>query len=97
LALPADLLTDSERREWAIRNHVSRELPELGIGSFIAGSGIESMRRIAVSAPSYSSDRAAVVYAEFVCGGACGEGFLVRLQRQAEGWRLWRVKMLWIS
>ena len=97
LALRADLLTDSELREWAIRNHVSRELPELGVGIFIARSGIESMRRIAVSAPSYSSDRAAVLYAEFVCGGACGEGFLVRLQRQPEGWTVWRVKMLWIS
>ena len=96
-ALPADLLSDAERQAWVVRNRVSREIPELGAGVFIGSGGIESVPRIAVSTPSYSSDRAAVLYAEFVCGGLCGEGFLVRLHREPEGWRVSRVDGRWIS
>jgi hypothetical protein len=97
LALAADLLSDSERRAWVVRNHVSREIPELGAGIIMGRGGIESTPRIAVSAPSYSSDRNAVLYAEFLCGGSCGEGLLVRLRRENRGWTVSRVDMLWIS
>ena len=97
LALPADLLSDPERQVWMVRNHVSRDIPELGAGIFLGRGCIESVPRIAVSAPSYSSDRTAVLYAEFVCGGLCGEGFLVRLRREPEGWAVWRVDGRWIS
>jgi hypothetical protein len=96
-ALPEDLLSDAERQAWVVRNGVSREIPELGAGIFIGRGGIESVPRIAVSAPSYSSDRAAVLYPEFVCGGLCGEGFLVRLHREPEGWRVSRVDGRWVS
>jgi hypothetical protein len=97
LALPADMLSDAEQRAWAIRNHVAREIPELGAGIFLGRGSIESAPRIAVSAPSFSSDRRAVLYAEFWCGGACGEGHLVRLRREPEGWRVSRVDRRWIK
>jgi hypothetical protein len=97
LSLLADLLSDAERQAWVVRNHVSREIPELGAGIFTGRGGIESSPRIAVSAPSFASNRTAVLYAEFVCGGLCGEGFLVRLRREHQGWIVWRVKQLWIS
>jgi hypothetical protein len=95
--LPADLLSDAERPAWVARNHVSREIPELGGGIFMGRGGIESVPRIAISAPSYPSDRTAILYTEYVCGGTCGEGFLVRLRREAEGWAVWRVDARWIS
>jgi hypothetical protein len=95
--LPADLLSDAERTAWTVRNRISRDIPELGGGIFTGRGNRESVPRMAVSAPSYSSDRAAVLYAEFVCGGACGEGFLVRLRREHGRWTVWRVNALWIS
>jgi hypothetical protein len=96
-ALPSDLLSAAERQAWVVRNHISREIPELGAGIFMGRGSIESVPRIAVSAPSYSSDRAAVLYAEFVCDGLCGEGLLVRLRRGTDGWTVRRVDVRWIS
>jgi hypothetical protein len=97
LRVPTDLLSDAERQAWVVRNLVSRDIPELGSGIFTGRGGIESVPRIAVSAPTYSSDRAAVLYVEFVCGGLCGEGLLVRLRREDEGWTVLHVKRRWIS
>ena len=53
---------------------------------------------IRLSAISFTDDRQdALVYRMFYCGGLCGEGHILRLQRTPAGWRVVRSVMLWIS
>jgi hypothetical protein len=98
LSVAQGLLIAEELPAWIAANRLSRRIPELAIaGVFTGRGGIEPLRRIAISAPSHSSDRVAVLYAMFVCGETCGEGLLVRLRREDERWIAWRVQQLWIA
>jgi len=99
-ALRAELLTPAERAAWQIANRRSREIPDLGI------AGVSIARRTAppqlcpavgVTTPAYPTPISAVVYSDFVCGGACGEGWLIRLTKSGDRWSINGEEQLWIS
>jgi hypothetical protein len=53
---------------------------------------------VRLSAISFSGDRReALVYAGYTCGGLCGEGVIIRVVRVADGWRVARSMMVWVS
>jgi hypothetical protein len=51
----------------------------------------------AFSAPAYSSDGRALVYATYYCGPACGYGWIFLMEKSDERWRVRGVNLLWIS
>jgi hypothetical protein len=46
--------------------------------------------------PGYVDDRA-LVYAGYVCGGLCGEGWLLVLTKEGDRWTVRSAAQLWIS
>lgn len=53
---------------------------------------------IAFSRVGFNADRSqARVYIEHTCGGLCGTGHYVLLEKGAEGWRVVKREMVWIS
>jgi hypothetical protein len=53
---------------------------------------------VTLSAISFSSDHEeALVYGSFTCGGLCGQGIIMRIERGADGWRVARAMTVWIS
>lgn len=48
------------------------------------------------SVPAYAG-RHALVYTSFTCGGLCGYGWLVLLERHDDGWRVLGNHVMWIS
>lgn len=52
----------------------------------------------AVSVPAIGlSRRHAAIYVAVRCGGLCGYGFLLELERQASGWKVVRKELDWVS
>ncbi len=51
----------------------------------------------AFSRPAYSGDRWAVVYVTYRCGGRCGQGWLVLLEKTGNTWRVSEAAMIWIA
>jgi len=49
------------------------------------------------SAPGYSRDGQAVVYAFYLCGNMCGYACFVLLDRGESGWRVQSTHLLWVS
>jgi hypothetical protein len=49
------------------------------------------------SLPVYFDDDTALIYLGFSCGGLCGEGNFILLRRGANGWRVHKAAMTWIS
>ncbi|MEX2271801.1 MAG: hypothetical protein WD690_10035 [Vicinamibacterales bacterium] len=49
------------------------------------------------SLPAYLDDGTALLFLEFSCGGHCGEGNFILLKRGAEGWRVKKAAITWIS
>jgi hypothetical protein len=49
------------------------------------------------SLPAYFDDGTALMFLGYFCGGLCGEGNFLLLQRQKEGWRVIKSMMTWIS
>jgi hypothetical protein len=98
-ALDADLLTPEERTAWQLRNRLSHEIPELGLAGLVTrheGDYSADETVVAVSPPSYPAKNSAVIYAQFSCGGTCGEGRLIRLGRGGPSWRVTASQRLWI-
>ena len=53
--------------------------------------------QVVVSRPGYVDGRHALVYLSFVCGGLCGEGHFILLEKQADIWHVRDVGHLWVS
>ncbi len=51
----------------------------------------------AFSAPAYSQDGHALVYATYFCGSLCGKGWLFLLHQVDGAWTVQSARMLWIS
>jgi hypothetical protein len=49
------------------------------------------------SAPAYSRDGHAVVYASYMCGQPCGYGWLVLLKKAGDQWTLVLAQGIWIA
>jgi hypothetical protein len=99
-AVNAELLTPEERAAWQLRNRVSREMPEVAVAGWVIRHSAESSEAetiVAFSAPSYPTKNSALLYAQFTCGGTCGEGRLIRLTRDGSAWRVTASIQLWIS
>jgi hypothetical protein len=94
------LLTADERAAWSARNGSPFEIPALGLSGLVShrkGDRDQDGPIVSVSAPVYSTNDTAVIYATFDCGGLCGEGRLIRLRREGGQWRITESHMLWIS
>lgn len=51
-----------------------------------------------VTSITYSRDgRRALLHLSYYCGGTCGSGHVVALERQADGWHVVRLAMTWVS
>jgi hypothetical protein len=100
VALDVALLSTEERVAWEARSRVTREIPDLAIAGLEnrhnASDVPDDWTVMAVTAPAYPTNETAVLYAQFVCGGLCGEGRLIRLRRDASSWRITASQMLWI-
>jgi hypothetical protein len=93
------LLTPEERNAWQLRNRVSREIQEFSLAGLVVrrpGELSGATPVVAVSSPSYPTKDTALVYAQFECGGLCGEGRLIRLSRSDLSWRVTASFELWI-
>jgi len=99
-AIEERLLTPAERSAWTAANRRALEVPELALAGFTIGT-TEFPRPgriyVTVSAPAYPTSNSAVVYADYFCGGTCGEGWLVRVFRTPRVWLIRRADRLWIS
>ena len=105
------LLTPTQRAQLAgafwKRNEVSHPLPVGAIhgATMVAPGGRESPLTqldfsrgiVSFSAPAYGGDGQALVYADYRCGELCGYGWLVLLERQADGWHIEGHRGLWVS
>lgn len=49
------------------------------------------------SAPAYRGSDSAVLYVTYSCGGLCGEGWLIRLSRVDDAWRVVSSQSVWAS
>jgi hypothetical protein len=100
-ALDASLFSTEERAAWERRNRVAREIPDLVIAGLVTRHSAEDVPAdwtvIAASAPSYPTKETALLYAQFRCGGTCGEGWLIRLSRDGQSWRVTASQRLWVS
>ena len=100
-ALDAALLSPEERTAWELRNRVAQEMPALGIAGLVHRHNEDDVPAdrtvVAASAPSYPTKDTAVLYAQFICGGTCGEGRLIRLTRDGPSWRVTASQRIWIS
>jgi hypothetical protein len=94
----AQELMPAERDAWQAANTRPREIPDLWLKGFSAGRNAqpESCPPISVTAPAYPTAATAIVYADFVCGGLCGEGWLIRLARSAGRWVVTQRQMVLI-
>lgn len=94
--LSAMLLTAGERAAWEERNGIQRAIPDMRLDGFhVAVAGVASV--VTVSSPVYAEPLAAVIYADFVCGTTCGEGWLIRLGRGPGGWKIRETVKVWVS
>jgi|SRR5476649_5396 len=100
-ALDAALFSPEERAAWELRNRATREIPDLAIAGLVNRHNADDVPAgrtvVAASAPSYPTKDTAVLYAQFICGGTCGEGRLIRLSRDGTSWRITASQMLWTS
>jgi hypothetical protein len=88
----------AERAAWQAANTRQREIPDLGLKGFSTGRNAQpdSCPTISLTAPAYPTAATAIVYADFVCGGLCGEGWLIRLARSAGQWVVTQQQMVLI-
>ena len=100
-ALDAALLSTEERAAWEVSNRVARDIPDLAIAGLASRRSADDVRTdwtvVAASAPSYPTKESALLYAQFRCGGTCGEGRLIRLGRDGSSWLITSSQRLWIS
>ncbi len=93
--------------QFASRNAERHVMPTIAGTSLIAleelrdeQARMQAGQRIsyaAFSAPAYSSDGRAFVYATYYCGPACGYGWIFLMEKSDERWRVRGVNLLWIS
>jgi hypothetical protein len=93
--------------QFASRNAERRVMPMIAGTSLIAleelldeQARMEVGQRIsyaAFSAPAYSSDGRALVYATYYCGALCGYGWIFLMEKSDARWRVRGVNLLWIS
>jgi hypothetical protein len=93
--------TANERIAWRQRNQLARDIPDLAVPGFSVMRRPLSLKAdltVTMSTPAYVNSTLAIVYADFLCGGTCGEGWLIWLTRLDDGtWDVTRQIMLWIS
>lgn len=101
VALDAALFSTVERAVWEPRNRVARAIPDLAIAGLVNRHSAEDVPSdwavVTASAPSYPTKETALLYAQFTCGGTCGEGWLIRLSRDGPSWRISASQRVWVS
>lgn len=99
VALDDSQLTLDERPVWEARNRRARPIPGLAVAGLSSrhDGRLTAVATVGLSAPAYVTQTAAVVYADLHCGVNCGKGWLIRLIKVGDGWRIEQQLMIWIS